>query len=836
MKSSDSLSKYNSKRIFAETSEPEGVETVDDSSHRFVVQEHHASRLHWDFRLEMDGVLKSWAVPKGPTMDLGVKRLAVMVEDHPVSYIDFEGAIPEGNYGAGTVEVWDSGHYVSLHTEDPMDGLKKGILVLLLNGKRLKGVFDLVQTKRADNQWLLFRSPEHQVSNPKPETPSQPSNPTEIPGAKKARKPAEIKPMLAGSIDLPFDDPKWEFEIKWDGYRTLLHVNDGEVRLISRNGKDLTASFAELADLEKGLASSNAILDGEIVALDAKGLPRFQALQNRLRFGRRAGAGAPNTKIKSDPDVTYVYMAFDLPYCDGFDLTECSLAKRRELLSTLIHKDASALRFSEGVIGDGKELLKTALDAGLEGIMAKRLSSTYKSTRTEDWLKIKGKQTMDAVLCGFTKSEAADRPFGALALGAYSGDNLIYIGNVGSGFNHAEMTSLYKQLADLKSETSPFAGEVDSINKLIWIKPDLVCEVNYAEITDSGRLRQPVYVRQRMDKSPRECVLMSEQLESIKDKTPDPSEALAGLGDESGPKEIEAHIDGNIVRLTNLNKLFWPDTHTTKGDLLRYYADVAPLLIPHLKDRPLVVQRFPNGAAGQGFFQHNIKDQPDYLKTLPIEEHSGTVCYALCDELADLLYLVNLGAIPIHYWSSRQNSLDNPDWIVFDLDPPDEFKACIEVAHEIKTFLAEIKLKTYVKTSGSNGLHVYVPVKNEYSSEQIREIAHLLAQSVQARIPKLVTLERMVKKRGAGQVYLDYGQNGKGKTVVAPYSVRPGEKPYVSTPLTWDEVTDDLDPKQWDIESVPERLKKRGDLFEPVLKAPQTLTGPFEANKEGTNK
>ena len=313
-----------------------------------------------------------------------------------------------------------------------------------------------------------------------------------------------------------------------------------------------------------------------------------------------------------------------------------------------------------------------------------------------------------------------------------------------------------------------------------------------------------------------------------------PETSLESLGNPDSPKEIHASIDGNTVHLTNLGKVFWPETHTTKGDLLKYYSDVSKALIPHLKDRPLVVQRFPNGAAGQGFFQHNVKDQPDYLKTLPIEEHSGTVCYALCDELSDLLYLVNLGSIPIHYWSSRQQSLDNPDWIVFDLDPPDEFKACIDVAREIKDFLTEIKLETYIKTSGSNGLHIYVPIKNVYSSEEIRDIAHLLAQSVQARIPKLVTLERTIKKRGAGQVYLDYGQNGKGKTVVAPYSVRPGAKPYVSTPITWDEVTDDMDPKQWDITTVPERLKKLGDLFEPVLSKPQALSGPFDV-KEGSS-
>ena len=826
----DTLKRYNEKRTFSETSEPKGLQAADDSSHRFVVQEHHASRLHWDFRLEMDGVLKSWAVPEGPTMDPNVKRLAVMVEDHPVSYIDFEGTIPEGNYGAGTVTIWDSGHYVSLHTEDPMDGLNKGMLVLLLNGKKLKGVFDLIHTKRSgkgeDNQWLLFKSPEHEVSDPKSDIPDNPLDPAVLKAAKRASKPAEFKPMLAGIVELPFDDPKWEFEIKWDGYRTMLHVEGDDVKLMSRNGKDLTASFAELKGLEKGLATSNAILDGEIVALDAKGLPRFQALQNRLRFGRS------NAKSKPDSSVTYAYMAFDIAYCDGYDLTACTLEDRRKLLASLID-NGSLLRFSEGVVGDGKELFKSAIDAGLEGVMAKRLSSTYRSARSDDWLKIKSRQTMDAVICGFTHSEAADRHFGALALGAYSGDELVYIGNVGTGFDNAEMADIYKQLDAAKTDKSPFAGDVDSLNKLYWTSPVLVCEVNYAEITDSGRLRQPAFVKIRLDKSPRECILMNQLGEKIEVKNADTS--LDGLGASDGPKEINASIDGNTVRLTNLSKVFWPETHTTKGDLLKYYADVSSSLIPHLKDRPLVVQRFPNGAAGQGFFQHNVKDQPDYLKTLPIEEQSGTVCYALCDELADLLYLVNLGSIPIHYWSSRQQSLDNPDWIVFDLDPPEEFKACIDVAREIKAFLTEIKLTTYVKTSGSNGLHVYVPVKNIYSSEEIRDIAHLLAQSVQARIPKLVTLERMVKKRGAGQVYLDYGQNGKGKTVVAPYSVRPGGKPYVSTPLSWDEVTDDMDPKQWDITTVPERLKKLGDLFEPVLTKPQALSGDF-AIKEGSRK
>lgn len=833
------LKTYNRKRDFSKTSEPPGQIEAGASAGaaRFVVQEHHARRLHYDFRLEVDGVLKSWAVPKGPPAAARERRLAIRTEDHPLDYIDFAGDIPAGNYGAGHVSIWDRGTFEALGELPAGAAIDAGKIEVLLHGDRLNGKYDLIRTDDEDGQWLFIRSS-------KPVAPAASDGRTaaaakgDLPGkAAGMPRPDSVQCMLASVADQPFSDPDWLFEIKWDGYRALLFVDpSGASNLVSRNRQPFDAAFPELASLGGWLTRFPAVVDGEIVALKPDGKPDFQTLQNRYGFNR---SGRTASRAKSS-GATVVYMAFDILYLDGRDLTGLPLVERRDILDQTIRR-GGPIRISEAIEKDGEKLFEKLRALGMEGVIAKRASSPYMQQRSRAWLKIKAKQTMDAVIGGYTESRAEGRPFASLLIGAYSGDRLQPIGHVGTGCDEQDMDAIARLMRERESASSPFAVRARVNGHAHWLRPDLVCEVEFSERTGDGQLRHPVFVRLRPDKSAADCKLDEQPAPEMTRAAASPA-AAAPPAPPALPKAIEralekgstaqsAHgdVDGVNISLSNLNKIYWPQTGATKRDLARYYARVAPWLLPHMADRPLVLQRYPDGVGGKSFFQHDLGEKrPSFLRTFPVEEREETVNYTLCDNLAGLLYCANLGSIPLHLWNVRVSYPQSPDRIVFDLDPGNGFSTTISVALELRKLLDELGLASYPKTSGAAGLHITLTVRPIYSSDQIVGFARLVGQEMERRMPDAVTTERSIKKRGESKVYLDCLQNGTGKTVVAPYSIRAEPSPTVSTPLRWDEVSAELDPRRFTIESVFDRLAEDGDLFAPALEKSQELGGAID--------
>ena len=835
------LEKYKAKRNFKNTSEPP-PKVARKGGRRFVVQEHHASRLHYDFRLEMDGVLKSWAVPKGPSLNPADKRLAVMVEDHPVDYLDFQGHIEEGNYGAGDVAVWDIGNYDSIEGEGSA-GIRNGKLVVRLNGSKLHGEFHMVRLKDSENQWLLIKGKDEYAdadwhlepmlleANGKVETGKGRVAPKIVrlakpepkpPAGKKAAMPDAISPMLATLVDeLPPGDD-YLYEQKWDGFRAIAFIKDGSVSLISRNHNDLSPRFPEMIEALRLLPVRQAILDGEIVALDGSGSPSFQALQNRTGIKTRA--------TKKDAPAPVVYYGFDLLYLNGIDFSAATIEDRRSELEQLLStKRSDLLRFSESVSGAkaGALLFEEARKAGLEGIVAKQLGSKYTPRRSPQWLKLKVSLRQEAVIGGYTEPRHSRKHFGALVLGLYEGKELHYVGHTGGGFNTKALDQTFERMHALETDTCPFSTQPHTNEAAHWVEPELVCEVNFSEWTSDGRMRHPIFMGLRDDKKPRDC--HREQSHKIAAVTRDNKKKSASMdidelmnGDLAGDATVR--IGEAQVSLTHLDKVYWPDDGFTKGDLLRYYYNIANYILPHLRDRPLILQRFPNGIAGKPFYQHDIDKPPPFLQTWEIQESTGNVRYALADSVASLLYVVNLGAIAQHPWNSRIGNLDHPDWIVFDLDPEGvPYRECCNVALTIRDALKKIGLECHAKTSGSEGLHVYVPFAAEYSYEQLLDFAKLVAGVIESRHVGMVTQERMRAKRPKRHIYLDCLQNERGKSVASVYSVRAHSGATVSAPLKWAWVEKGVDPADYTIENMPALLSRDGDLFEDVLSGSQRL-------------
>jgi bifunctional non-homologous end joining protein LigD len=819
-----SLEIYHHKRDFTKTPEPEGTPTdkfANPSKLRFVVQEHHARSLHYDFRLEMDGVLKSWAVPKGPPATTKVRRLAVQTEDHPLSYIDFKGEIPDGNYGAGSVSIWDSGTYTVFGERTPSEDIDRGKIELLLQGNKLDGKYDLIRTDDERNEWIFIKSSHQELVSRSGSTHIIEARELSLARQTPMPDPLDTECMLSVSRDKPFSDPNWHFEVKWDGYRALLFAKPTHSQLFSRNKKLLNESFPELVNLSKWLIQSPAVIDGEIVALTPDGKPDFQALQNRSGFGQAKS----RNRRSSHSDATIFYMAFDLLYWDGKDLTDAPLWQRRSLLKEIIKPDGP-LRFSEHIVGSGMALYEQIQSLGLEGMMAKRAESPYVHHRSEDWIKIKSRKTIDAVIAGYTDSTSASRSFASLLIGAYSGDRLVSLGHVGTGYSAATMGELLSVMQKIEVENSPFNAEIHTNGQPHWVKPTLVCELKYAEITADSQLRQPVFVRLRPDKSAIDCML---ERSNPEEKVMQIKLAPSGLAIDDNVDNIVVDVDHQRISLTHLNKIFWPASGDTKRSLLRYYASVADAIIPHLRGRPLVIQRYPDGVTGANFFQHDSGDHlPKYIETKSIVEQNGPVRYALCDTEASLLYFANLGAIPFHVWNGRMPHPETPDRVIFDLDPGGEFDQVIDVALALRKLLAGVGLLAFPKTSGASGLHVYVPIRPVLDSESIVGFARKVGEIMVTQFPDSVTTQRAVKNRKRSQVYLDCLQNGAGKTVVAAYSVRAQPIPSVSTPLSWEEVTHSLDPKEFTIDTVPQRFAKLGDLFGPVNDTQQELHEAIE--------
>jgi bifunctional non-homologous end joining protein LigD len=828
--SADALSTYRAKRSADRTPEPFGTAATAPGAGRFIVHQHAATRLHFDLRLELDGVLKSWAVPKGPSADPADKRLAVHVEDHPIEYGDFEGIIPEGNYGAGAVIVWDRGTWLPL--EDPEAGLAKGKLLFELRGYKLHGVWTLVKIKKGVKEWLLIKERDAYVSKNGDRFPpgSVLSGLTveelqrgadkaarlramlkRLHAPQRAVRPEDVPPMLAETREQPFSRAGWVFEVKLDGYRMRVARSGGVGRLITRNGNDYTAAFPELARAVSALPYDGLLMDGELVILDEQGRPSFQRLQNRARLSRPLDIR--HAAVES-PATLYL---FDLMALEGYDLRPLPLVKRKAILQRLL-PEVGPLRYAVHFEQQGEALYYQAVGMGLEGIVAKKADAPYTSGRSERWLKVRADRTGDFVVVGFTHPRGSRGGFGALHLGAYRDGALVYIGRAGSGFSAKQLKEVAADLERLEQPKPSFVGPGPAEAESRWVKPELVAEVRYKEITDDGLLRQPVFLRFRDDKQPAECVVegtgRGERSESAPDPLPSPTAPRSPLPE---------------VRFTNLAKVFWPADGYTKGDLIEYYRAVSAWMLPYLADRPLVLTRYPDGISGKSFFQ---KDAPqyahDFVRTVTIwsEDSQRELDYFVCDSEASLLYIANMAAILLHIWSSRVTTLEQPDWCILDLDPKQApFADVVTVATTVRALCDEIGLPTGIKTSGSTGLHVLIPLGRQCTYEQSRTLGGLLARVVAAELPEIATVTRQVHKRG-GKVYLDYVQNGHGRLLVAPYSARPLAGAPVSTPLAWGEVTASLDMHAFTIRTVPARMKRlQRDPLWPVLGETPDLVG-----------
>jgi bifunctional non-homologous end joining protein LigD len=808
-----SLTKYREKRTFDKTPEPEpSLPNSRKGPLTFCVQRHHASHLHYDFRLEIDGALKSWAVPKGPTLDPADKRLAMMVEDHPLEYGSFEGVIPKGNYGAGSVMLWDRGTYEMLGEATTEEQLARGDFKFRLTGEKLNGDFAIVRTKRGKgNEWLLLKKKDAFAQtgwNPEDYAFSVKSGRTQeeiaqnlqaVPVTKPADLPT-IAPMLAqiGKGDPP-SGPEWLYEIKWDGVRAICYIQNGRLRMLTRNNNAMERQYPELSILPHHVKAKNAILDGEIAVLDPRGLPSFELLQSRINV---ADASAIATLSRNLPVVIFL---FDLLYLDGRDLRGEPLIERKRLLKQILQPN-DVIRYSEHFPGTGVELLEAAKAQGLEGIIAKRASSFYESRRTSDWIKFKLSTSAEFVLCGIIKGER--EPFGALALGIYDHGKLKWAGNVGTGFDRKKMDAIYAKLAPLATENCPLEPEKDLPKKgVVWTRPETVCEVRFSNWTDDNKLRAPVWVGLRPDIDPQEC-------------TRDEPEERTVLLDASKSEEILT-IDKHRLKFTNLNKLYYPKDKIAKRDLLNYYDAVAPLILPYLKDRPLSLKRYPNGIDAPFFFQKEVAESfPKWLRTADADGIESVIG----DHRATLLFLVNLGCIDHNPWMSRIGSLENPDYLLIDLDPQEcSYEKIVEAAHVVKAKLDLAELESYPKTTGGDGMHIFVPLIARYTYEQVRSLAELLSTLVAAQRPDLFTTPRAVAKREKGKVYFDWQQIARGKTISAPYVLRAYSGAPVATPLAWREVTSRLRPEQFHLGNVLARFDRVGDLFAPVLASPQEI-------------
>ena len=770
----DQLATYREKRDFGATPEPAPDAAPDGAqgTERFVVQRHDARALHFDLRLEVDGALASWAVPKGPPLREGPKRLAVRTEDHPLEYLTFSAVIPEGQYGAGRMTVWDAGTYeAELRADDEWK--------LVLHGGILRGHYHLVRTGRraGKEEWLIFRSSKG---------PPGPSDPEP--------RYRELRPMLAGSRQEPFDGAGWAFELKWDGYRALALVSSDVTELRSRSGRDLAGAYPDLADLRRAVTLQEVVLDGEVVVLDEGGRPVFNDLQK--------GKGP------------FTYVAFDILYADGEWLLERPWSERRaRLVEAVAPEGAPRLIVSDHVEERGSDLFAAAAARKLEGIVAKRTDSVYRpGQRVGEWLKIKSRPEMVATIGGFTEGSGSHRnTLGALLVGEPGDDGgLTYLSHVGSGFSHDLARALWDRLRGIEVAESPFSNPVPRGSPAPrWVRPDLRAEVSYAERTPDGRLRAPVFGG------------------LVDDPGEGPDVPPGPFGGVAGDRTIED--GGRRITLTNLDKPYWPDEGITKGHLLDHYLRTAPVLVPHIAGRPQILKRYPDGIAGDFFFQHNVGDSaPPWMRTVDLSRSGRsdekTSRYAVVDDPLGLLWLVNLGCIDLNPWQSLADAPDQPTHVLFDLDPADglPYDRVVETALLVREVLDGVGLRGYPRTSGASGMHVMVPIERGPDWDAVRLFAQVVSEGLVRVRPDLVTTQRKVAARGP-RVYLDAGQNGRGRSIACVYSVRPRPGAPVATPLRWEEVQPGLDPREFTMGAVARRIERDGDLAEPLLTDLQPL-------------
>jgi len=853
------LDEYRRKRHFDRTPEPQGGETDLSREGTFVVQKHAARRLHYDFRLAVNGTLKSWAVPKGPSLNPDDKRLAVQTEDHPLDYADFEGKIPEGSYGAGTVMVWDRGTFSLEGAGDALRQIERGEIKFSLAGEKLKGSFVLVKLKRSEkgNEWLMIKHkdalvdpawdiekhdgsvltgrtlPEIAEELP-PKRSRAPIRAAELHNAKRSPMPTSVEPMLSTLLEKPFSDPGWLFELKWDGVRAMAWIEDGTLTLRARSGTDITKRYPELATLREAIGARKAILDGEIVALDSQGRSDFGMLQERMHV--RAPSEALITSVPA------VYYLFDILYCDGFDLRESPLAERKQLLRLLL-RGSERFRYSDHQLEHGVELFELAKKNGLEGIVAKRADSPYVSGRSISWAKLKATANIDAVIAGWTKSTNTGLAFGALLLGLYRDKKLQFIGHVGTGFDVKKREEILRRLAEHATATCPFETVPKTNEQAFWASPVLVARVTFRGWTREHSLRAPVFVGIREDARAEDCQWEGEVAtsSSVVVKAPDvvgrvlnTKAAIEAELFKGRSENVTFELDGKRFRVSNLNKVYFPESGYTKRELIAYYYRMADLVLPYLQNRPLVLRRYPDGITGQSFFQKDLREgPPDWFKTVSVasEGRGGEeIHYATANDKASLLFLTGLGCIDHNPWSSRYEDLEHPDYFFFDLDPSEgtDFQVVVKIARALHEKLDELALESFIKTSGATGIHLYIPVVEGYTYEQVRTFAEIVARMVGTENRNLVTNERSVAKRPAGRVLIDAQQNAYGRPLAAPYVVRAFPKAPVSAPISPRELKATLRPANLNMKTVFARLEQKGDLWKEFWNRRQRLEHAIE--------
>jgi bifunctional non-homologous end joining protein LigD len=884
-----SLKEYKRKRNFRRTPEPAGGGTRHARGQQFVVQKHDASRLHFDFRLEHDGTLKSWAVPKGPNLDPAVKSLAVQVEDHPLEYAGFEGVIPEGEYGGGTVMVWD--HGVWEPESDPDKGFKEGKLKFQLHGEKLRGSWALVRMggRAGDGgkNWLLIK---HRDKYARPNAKTDPlarkqrsvisgrtmeqiasdadrvwssngkaaaaksrtkkkaklgkikasvkktnskkngrvshspitaKDLVKLSGAHRAEQPSEFSPHLATLASRVPDGDDWLHELKFDGYRAVTFFENGKVRLVSRNGNDWTARFRAVADALETLPIKNAILDGEVVALDETGRSNFQQLQNQLKRG--------------DDDSLVEYL-FDVPHYEGYDLTQTPIVERKEVLARLIlsanPKNEGAFRYSDHIQGQGETVLQNACRSRMEGIISKRADSTYQQYRTSSWLKVKCLKQQEFVIGGYSKPERTRVGFGALLLGYYYNGDFIYAGRVGTGFTTQSLRELAAELKKRRIDSPQFKNPPTGSEQrgVTWVKPELVAEVEFTEWTSDGRLRHPSFLGLREDKRPKQVVREIEKSTTALERTASngpvngkmntkkSAAKKKSLGSRNSKSTAVSRNSKNGVviagvQLSNPDRILYPEKGITKQQLAEYYVQIADWFLPHVVERPLTLVRCPEGYTGECFFQKHLTGSlPDAVRAVMVPVKGKREEYVAVDDIAGVVALVQMGVLEIHPWPAREDQLEKPDRVVFDLDPGEgtEWKAVVEGAKEVRDRLEAAGLTSYLRTSGGKGLHVVVPLARRNTWDELKEFAKSVADTMTREAPNRY-LATMSKAKRRGKVFVDYLRNQRGATAIASYSTRARAGAPVAVPLAWNELSTRTKPDMYNIENLPKRLEKLAD-------------------------
>jgi bifunctional non-homologous end joining protein LigD len=790
----DKLRTYRRKRDFERTAEPagEGARAQADG-HRFVVQEHHATRLHWDLRLEHDGVAVSWAIPNGIPPTPKENRLAVHTEDHPLEYLGFEGDIPAGEYGAGTMRIWDHGTYEPHEFNDHK-------VEVTFHGERLHGRYGLFPIGRGQDEakdWLIHRM-------------DPPDDPSREP------MPERIVPMLATAGSLPKPETGWSFEVKWDGVRAIAYAQPGRLRLESRNLREITDSYPEARGLLRDLGMRDAVLDGELVAFDDDGRPSFERLQRRMNV---TAQGSVRRLAASTP---VVYAIFDLLYLDGHNLMALPYEERRARLAQL-GLSGPAWRVPAAHPDNGQRLLDATAAQGLEGVVAKRLHSRYEpGRRTGAWVKVKNTQRQELVIGGWLPGEGrrTDR-IGALLMGYFEdGRMLHYAGRVGTGFTDRTLAELSSGLAPLRRDEAPFDPLPKLPRSAVFVEPQLVAEIEFREWTSDGVMRAPSFKGLREDKAPQ--AVTRERADDVSDGPEALFDELERLPDGA----LAVVAEGRRLKISNWDKVLFPQTGFTKGDLISYYARIAPAVLPHLRDRPLTLKRYPNGVEEPYFYEkQSPSHRPEWVRTARI----GGVNYTLAQDRPTLIWLANLADIELHTSLAFADEPRRPTMLVFDLDPGDPagIIECCEVALVLRGLFGQLKLESVVKTSGSKGMQVYVPINGPTSYEQTKPFARRIAELLEQRMPELV-VSRMTRRLRAGRVLVDWSQNDAHKTTVTVYSVRARERGTVSTPVSWDEVSAcrdaaDAELLTFDTSDVLARHARDGDLFAPLLSIEQRL-------------